>query len=100
LPSREARASSREESGSKLPHSKAPAALFIFSTILGGKNMDLNRWLRLIAGTFVLASTLLGYYSSPKWFLFTGFVALNLIQSAFTNWCPMMTFLRKLGVKA
>jgi hypothetical protein len=35
----------------------------------------------------------------PAWFLFTAFVALNLIQSAFSNWCPMMTFLRKLGVK-
>ena len=61
--------------------------------------MDVNRWLRLIAGTFVCASTLLGYYHSPYWFLFTGFVGLNLAQSAFTNWCPMMTFLRKLGVR-
>jgi len=61
--------------------------------------MDLNRWLRLIAGTFVLATTILGYYHSPYWFLFTGFVGLNLAQSAFTNRCPMMTFLRKLGVR-
>jgi len=61
--------------------------------------MDINRWLRLIAGSFVLASLLLGYYVNPKWFWFTGFVALNLVQSAFTNWCPMMTFLRKLGVR-
>ena len=63
------------------------------------KTMDLNAWLRLIAGTFVLASVLLGVYVSQYWFLFTGFVALNLIQSAFTNRCPMMTLLRKLGVK-
>jgi hypothetical protein len=84
------------KAAASLPHSKAPAAL----TFLGGKCMDVNRWLRLIAGTFVLASILLGYYVSAKWFFFTGFVALNLIQSAFTNWCPMMTFLRKLGVKA
>jgi hypothetical protein len=62
--------------------------------------MDVNRWLRLIAGFFVLLSVALGYYVSPYWFLFTGFVGLNLIQSAFTNWCPMMTFLRKLGVKS
>lgn len=62
--------------------------------------MDLHRWLRLIAGTFVLASLLLGYYVSAKWFLLTGFVAVNLIQSAFTNWCPMITFLRKLGARA
>ncbi len=61
--------------------------------------MDLHAWLRLIAGTFVLVSLLLGVYVSKYWFLFTGFVALNLIQSAFTCWCPMMTFLRKLGVK-
>ena len=61
--------------------------------------MDINRWLRLIAGTFVLISILLGYYASAKWFWFTGFVAVNLIQSAFANWCPMMTFLRKLGVR-
>ncbi len=62
--------------------------------------MDVNRWLRLIAGFFVMLSVALGYYVSPYWFLFTGFVGLNLFQSAFTNWCPMMTFLRKLGVRA
>lgn len=62
--------------------------------------MDVNRWLRLIAGFFVLLSVALGYYFSPYWFLFTGFVGLNLMQSAFTNWCPMMSFLRKLGVKS
>ncbi|HJT29572.1 MAG TPA: DUF2892 domain-containing protein [Pyrinomonadaceae bacterium] len=60
--------------------------------------MTVERYLRLIAGIFVLATTLLGYFDSPYWFLFTGFVALNLIQSAFTNWCPMMSFLRWLGV--
>lgn len=62
--------------------------------------MTLERYLRLIAGTFVLFSVLLGYFQSPYWFLFSGFVALNLIQSAFTNWCPMMTFLRWLGAKS
>jgi hypothetical protein len=62
--------------------------------------MTLERSLRLIAGSFVLASVLLGYYAHPAWFLFTGFVALNLIQSAFTNWCPMMTVLRWCGVKS
>jgi len=61
--------------------------------------MTVERYLRLMAGGFVLASLLLGCYQSPHWFLFTGFVALNLIQSAFTNWCPVMTLLRKLGVK-
>ena len=38
--------------------------------------MYVERWLRLIAGTFVLASLILGYYHSPYWFLFTGFVAI------------------------
>jgi hypothetical protein len=62
--------------------------------------MTIERYLRLIAGSFVLLSVVLGYFHSPYWFLFTGFVALNLIQSAFTNWCPMMTFLRRLGAKS
>lgn len=61
--------------------------------------MNVERYLRLIAGTFVLVSMLLGIYHSPNWFYLTGFVALNLIQSAFTNWCPMMTFLRKAGIR-
>ena len=61
--------------------------------------MTVERYLRLIAGTFVLATLLLGYFVSPYWFLFTGFVAVNLIQSAFTNWCPMMMLLRRLGAR-
>ncbi|HKS94676.1 MAG TPA: DUF2892 domain-containing protein [Terriglobia bacterium] len=62
--------------------------------------MDINRWLRLIAGAFVMASLALGYFVNPWWYLFTAFVGLNLFQSAFTDWCPMMTFLRKMGVGA
>jgi hypothetical protein len=62
--------------------------------------MMLEQALRLIAGFFVLLSVLLGYYVSPYFFLFTGFVALNLMQSAFTNWCPVMVVLRKLGVRS
>ena len=61
--------------------------------------MSVERYLRLIAGSFVLGTLLLGYFLSPYWFLFTGFVAVNLIQSAFTNWCPMMSFLRWLGAR-
>jgi len=61
--------------------------------------MDGNRWLRMVPGSFVLACLALGYWVSSKWYLFTAFVGLNLLQSAFTNWCPMMTFLRKLEVK-
>ena len=62
--------------------------------------MKLENWLRLIAGVFVLLSLALGYLHSNYWYLFTTFVGLNLVQSAFTNWCPTMVVLRKFGVKA
>ncbi|MGA7917730.1 MAG: DUF2892 domain-containing protein [Candidatus Acidiferrales bacterium] len=62
--------------------------------------MTVDRYLRMFAGGFVLASLALGYWVSPYWFLFTAFVALNLLQSAFTDWCPMMAILHKIGVKA
>jgi hypothetical protein len=58
----------------------------------------MERYLRLIAGFFVMLSVGLGYYVNPEWFLFTAFVGLNLFQSAFTNWCPMMAVLRWMGV--
>jgi hypothetical protein len=61
--------------------------------------MTINEALRLIAGTFVLLSLALGYWVHPAWHLFTGFVGLNLLQSAFTKWCPMMWFLRSLGLE-
>ena len=61
--------------------------------------MTVDRYLRMIAGFFVLLSLALGYWVSPYWYLFTAFVGFNLFQSAFTNWCPMMTFLRKFGVR-
>lgn len=61
--------------------------------------MDLNQWIRAIAGSFVLASAALGCLVSPYWYLFTAFVGLNLLQSAFTRWCPMISILRGLGVK-
>lgn len=61
--------------------------------------MTVERYLRLIAGVIVIVTVALGYWISPYWFLLTAFVGLNLFQSAFSNWCPMMTFLRKLGAK-
>ena len=61
--------------------------------------MTVDRFLRMFAGFFIVLSVALGYYVSPYWYLFTAFVGLNLFQSAFTNWCPMMTFLRKAGVR-
>lgn len=60
--------------------------------------MTVDRYLRAIAGLFVVASVALGYWVHPGFFLFTAFVGLNLFQSAFTNWCPMMAILRKSGV--
>jgi hypothetical protein len=63
------------------------------------QKMSVDDSLRLIAGAFVMVSVALGYFVHPAWFLFTGFVALNLIQSAFTKWCPMMSLLRKFGLK-
>ena len=60
--------------------------------------MTLEAALRGIAGTFVLLSLALGWFLSPWWFLFTAFVGLNLLQSAFTRWCPMILILRKMGL--
>jgi hypothetical protein len=61
--------------------------------------MTVDRYLRMFAGLFVVLSVALGYYVNPGWYYFTAFVGLNLFQSAFTNWCPMMTILRKMGVR-
>ena len=62
-------------------------------------HMTVERYLRLIAGLVVLASVGLGWWVSPWFYLLTVFVGLNLLQSGFTNWCPMMTILRKAGVE-
>ena len=61
--------------------------------------MTVDRFLRMIAGAIVVLTIALGYWVSPYWYLFTAFVGLNLFQSAFTDWCPMMSILRKLGVR-
>lgn len=60
--------------------------------------MTVERWLRMIAGGFVMASVVLGLLVSPHFLWFTLFVGANLFQSSFTNWCPMMAILRKAGV--
>ncbi|RJP18165.1 MAG: DUF2892 domain-containing protein [Deltaproteobacteria bacterium] len=60
--------------------------------------MNVERWIRVIAGTFVLASLALGRFVSPWFLLFTAFVGLNLFQAGFTNWCLMETILKKFGV--
>ena len=51
--------------------------------------MRIEQKIRAIAGTFVLVSLALGWWVSPWWFLFTAFVGVNLLQSAFTRWCLM-----------
>ena len=61
--------------------------------------MTVERALRLMAGTFVLLSLALGHWVSPWWYLFTAFVGLNLLQSGFTNWCPAMYILGKMGLR-
>lgn len=60
--------------------------------------MTIHRILRLVAGSFVLISLALGYWVDQRWLLFTAFVGLNLFQSAFSDWCPLITILKKLGV--
>jgi hypothetical protein len=61
--------------------------------------MTIERALRLIAGALVALSVLLGIYIDSRFLWFTVFVGLNLFQSAFTNWCPMMAILRKGGLR-
>jgi len=61
--------------------------------------MTVERGLRLMAGVMVLLSLGLTYYVSHYWVWFTVFIGLNLLQSAFTNWCPGMSILRAIGLK-
>ncbi|MBI4914709.1 MAG: DUF2892 domain-containing protein [Acidobacteria bacterium] len=62
--------------------------------------MTVNEYLRAIAGLFVLVSVGLGFVLNQPWFYaFTAFVGLNLLQSAFTKWCPMISILKALGAK-
>ena len=61
--------------------------------------MSVDRAIRLIGGGFVAASVVAGMYVHPGCYWFTLFVGLNLFQSAFTNWCPMMAILRKAGLQ-
>ncbi len=60
--------------------------------------MTLERYIRIIAGTFVLASLALGTWVNANWYWVTAFVGANLFQSGFTNWCLMEKILQKLGV--
>ncbi|MGB0938603.1 MAG: YgaP family membrane protein, partial [Colwellia sp.] len=55
--------------------------------------MNINEALRLIAGVMILISVYLAVTFSMNWLWFTAFIGLNLLQSAFTKWCPMMVIL-------
>ncbi len=59
----------------------------------------LNKYFRVIVGTFVILSVVLAVYVNIKWLWFTVFIGVNLIQSAFTKWCLLETILVKLGIK-
>jgi len=60
--------------------------------------MKLENAIRILAGTLVLVSLALAYWVNPWWLLLAAFVDLNLIQSAFTGFCPAEIVLKKLGV--
>lgn len=62
------------------------------------ETLTVDRGLRLVAGLFVMLSVALGVFVNPWFFAFTAFVGANLFQSAFTNWCPMMAILRRVGL--
>lgn len=61
--------------------------------------MSMERWIRLIAGSFILVSVLLVRFVSWHFLWFTAFVGVNLCQSSLTKWCLMEDILAKLGVR-
>lgn len=61
--------------------------------------MSIDRIVLAFAGFMILASLLLGLYVSPYWYWLTALVGANLLQSAFTGFCPLALILRKLGVQ-
>lgn len=68
-------------------------------TINWSIEMTINEALRVMAGIMILVSVMLSYYVAQEWLYLTLFVGLNLIQSAFTKWCPAMWAFRRLGLK-
>jgi Protein of unknown function (DUF2892) len=63
------------------------------------RSMSVNEGLRAAAGFFVMLSVALGVWVNPWFFAFTAFVGANLLQSAFTRWCPMMALLARFGFR-
>ena len=62
--------------------------------------MNIDRAVLAFAGLVVLTSLALGILFSPYWFLLTAFAGINMLQAAFTGFCPAAIVFRKLGVKA
>ncbi len=62
--------------------------------------MSIDRIVLAFAGSMILLSLVLAYYFSPYWLLLATFVGLNLLQSAFTGFCPLAIILKKAGVRA
>lgn len=56
-----------------------------------------DRIIRRFAGVFILLSVALGWFVDQRWYLFTAFVGVNLIQSSFTAFCPLEKILARLG---
>ncbi len=61
--------------------------------------MTIERGLRLAAGVVVTLSAILAVLHSSYWLLLTAFAGVNLFQSAFTNWCPMVWLLARVGLQ-
>jgi hypothetical protein len=61
--------------------------------------MSIENKIRVLAGTLVLASSALALLVSPYWLALAGFVGINLIQSAFTRFCPAELILAKIASK-
>lgn len=59
----------------------------------------IDKYIKGIAGSFIIISLLLAHYINPNWLWFTAFVGANLLQSSFTNWCLLGIILKKMGVK-
>jgi hypothetical protein len=61
--------------------------------------MSIDRIVLAVAGAFILLSLLLAVYVNINWLWFTAFVGANLLQSAFTGFCPMALILKKLSMR-
>lgn len=61
--------------------------------------MNVDRMVFAFAGSFILISLVLGHYVHPYWLFFTAFVGLNMLQAAFTGFCPLAIILKKIGFK-